>query len=264
MRASTKRRTVWVAAISATCAMASGYAAAGQPDQTVTPYQVVTHDNQKDWKIDAVGGAVTFEPATTCDAPSARGAGAVRLTVAPGDGYARLRNGRYNNTPLASLVALDYWTCDNNNNGQQWPFLMLNVDWNGDHQADDIIFFEPSYQNPSEGGACGALSGQATPALHTWQHWDALRGSDGTTANACWWSANDATFMPGDVIRSLSQYVLQHPGAAIVNPSGNRGGVQIVHGFASPSDNFDGYADSFRIADNNPNSGVTYDFEPAQ
>ena len=39
--------------------------------------QVVTHDNQKDWKIDAAGGAVTFAPATGCDAPSARGTGAL-------------------------------------------------------------------------------------------------------------------------------------------------------------------------------------------
>src|SRR5205085_2378420 len=80
------------------------------------------------------------------------------------------------NTPLASLVALDYWTCDRNNNGQQWPFLMLDVDWNGDQQLDDIIFFEPSYQNTLEGGACGTVSGQPTPVLKTWQHWDALRG----------------------------------------------------------------------------------------
>jgi hypothetical protein len=103
------------------------------------------------------------------------------------------------------LVALDYWTCDRNNNGQQWPFLMLNVDWNGDQQPDDIIFFEPSYQNPAEGGACGTMSGQPTPVLKTWQHWDALKGSNGANANACWWSLNE--LWPGRVRQGFTATV---------------------------------------------------------
>lgn len=257
------RRVAAAAVIITASGFATGYALAAPGDKTATPYQVVTHDNQKDWKIDVFEGAVTFEPAQGCDKASAIGDGAVHLVVAPGDGWARVRNGDYNNTPLASLTALNYWTCDVNNNGQQWPFLLLDVDWNGDHQVDDNLFFEPSYQNADEGGACGAVSNQAKPMLGVWQQWDALRGDSGATSQACWWSANDPTFMPGDVIRSLSQYIAQHPNATIVNISGNKGGVQIVHGFASPSDNFDGYADSLNIADMNPNSGVTYDFEPS-
>jgi hypothetical protein len=244
--------------------MASSALAVNQT-QSTTPYQVVRHDNMKDWKIDVgPGGTVTFDaqPADCAGPPPNGGSGALHLQVTPGDSWARLRNGDYNNTPLASLVALDYWTCDRNNNGQQWPFLRLNIDWNGDHQPDDAIFFEPSYQNTAEGGACGTLSGQATPTLKTWQEWDALRGSNGANANACWWSENDATFQPGDIIRPLSQYVAAHPGSAIVNPSGQLGAVQIVHGFSSPSDNYDGYADLLRIGDMNPNSTVTYNFEP--
>lgn len=243
----------------------AGISVAATGTQSNTPVQVVTHDNMKDWKIDVgPGGTVSFDPqpADCAGTPPDAGKGALHLQVTPGDSWARLRNGDYNNTPLASLVALDYWTCDRNNNGQQWPFLMLNIDWNGDHQPDDIIFFEPSYQNPVEGGACGLQSNQPTPVLTTWQHWDALRGANGASANACWWSLNDPTFQPGDVIRSLSQYVQQHPGATIVNPSGTHPGVQIVHGFASASDQFDGYADLLRIGVRNPNSTVTYNFEP--
>jgi len=225
--------------------------------------QVVTHDNQKDWKIDVFNGTVTFDPqpADCTNTPPAGGAGALHLTVDPGDGWARLRNGRFDNAPLASLTKLDYWTCDRTNNGQQWPFILLDVDWDGNHTVDDFIFFEPAYQNPAEGGLCGIQSAQGPEMLHQWQEWDALRGTSGATANACWWSANDPAFPPGFTIRSLKEYVAAHPAATIVNPDGNHGGVQIVHGFASPSDRFDGYADLFRIGARNPNFDVTFDFE---
>lgn len=252
-----------VAAVLGASCLAAGYASATPPDHATTPIQVVTHDNEKDWKIDAVNGIVSFDAAEGCDAPSHTGDGALHLTVSPGDGHARLRNGLYNNTPLADLTALNYWACDVNNNGQQFPFLMLDVDWDGDHVTDDIIFFEPTYQNPTDGGACGALSAQQSPQEHMWQYWDALRGNTGADSNACWWSVNDPTFMPGTVIRPLSQYVMQHPDATIVNPDGNFGGVQVAHGDASPSDAFDGYVDTLNIADGNTNSGVTYDFEPS-
>jgi hypothetical protein len=264
---STRRATFAIVFVVSVCWLAAtaGMSIATNTTQSTTPYQVVTHDNMKDWKIDVgPGGSVTFDPqpADCAGPPPNGGKGALHLQVTPGDSYARLRNGDYNNTPLASLVALDYWTCDRNNNGQQWPFLRINVDWNGDQQPDDAIFFEPSYQNTVEGGLCGTRSGQATPALKTWQHWDALRGTNGASANACWWSENDPTFMPGDVIRSLSDYIAQHPGATIVNPSGQLGAVQIVHGFSSASDQYDGYADLLRIGDMNPNSTVTYNYEP--
>jgi len=234
------------------------------PALAANPTQVVTHDNQKDWKIDVFNGTVTFDPQPPdCVAPPPDGgAGALHLTVDPGDGWARLRNGRFNNAPLASLNKLDYWTCDRMNNGQQLPFILLDVDWDGDHTVDDVIFFEPAYQNPVEGGMCGTDSAQAPQMLHQWQEWDALRGASGADANACWWSGNDPAFPPGFPIRSLKEYVAAHPGATIVNPDGNHGGVQIVHGFASPSDRFDGYADLFSIGARNPNMGVTFDFEP--
>src|SRR5436305_3388749 len=124
-------------------ALGAGSAQGANTTQTTTPYQVVTHNNMKDWKIDAFNGTVTFDPQPTgcTGAPPNSGRGALHLQVDPGDGWARLRNGDYSNTPLASLVALDYWACDHTNNGQQWPFVMLNVDWNGDNQPDDIVFF---------------------------------------------------------------------------------------------------------------------------
>jgi hypothetical protein len=170
---------------------------------------------------------------------------------------------------------LDYWACDQNNNGQQWPFILLDIDWNGDNTIDDLIFFEPAYQSAA-GGACGVLqSHQPQPLRNVWQFWDALR-NDGGTFNACYWALSSPLAGgtgtvgcgPGADVCSLSEYIAQHPDAAIINVDGNHGGVQIVHGFASPSDMFDGWVDAFTIGKDingtngqTYNSTITYDFQ---
>src|SRR5205085_8485486 len=105
-----RRSTLSVAVVVCACcsaAMAST-ALAANTTQSVTPYQVVTHDNMKDWKISVgPGGSVTFDPqpADCASTPANGGKGALHLQVTPGDSFARLRNGDYSNTPLASLVA---------------------------------------------------------------------------------------------------------------------------------------------------------------
>src|SRR5436305_12757125 len=101
-----------VAFVAAVCcaAMTAGAALATNTSQSVTPYQTVTHNNMKDWKIDVgPGGTVTFDPQPPdCAGPPPNaGRGALHLQVTPGASYARLRNGNYNNTPLASPNALD-------------------------------------------------------------------------------------------------------------------------------------------------------------
>jgi hypothetical protein len=120
------------------------------PDGTLAPddpppfghtTHVVTHDNQDSWKIQAMSGTVTFENDTTCDpANTPLPSGALHLVVVPSVGpltSARLRATRYHRTYLRDISRLDYYSCDNKNNGQQWPFVVLEIDWNHDNQIDD-------------------------------------------------------------------------------------------------------------------------------
>ena len=256
------------------------------PDGTLTPddplpsghtIHVVTHDNQDSWKVQvSPTGEVTFEDETTCDpsAPPPLPPGALHLVVMPTTGtepltFARLRATRYHRTYLRDLTRLDYWACDEENNGQQWPFIALEIDHNGDNVIDDELIFEPAWQNAAEGGECGAVSNQGPEMLDKWQFWDALR-TDATTGqfHACWWSVEEMTvFPPGFTIRPLSDYIAAHPNAAIVNLDGNHGGVQIIHGFAE-NVTFDGWVDAFTIGKDingsngqTQNSTITYDFQ---
>ncbi|HKO14824.1 MAG TPA: hypothetical protein VJU87_01240 [Gemmatimonadaceae bacterium] len=250
------------------------------PDGSLTtqedlPYgntiHVVTHDDQDSWKVQVSSGTVTFEEDQCDAAETPLPTGALHLVVVPGAGpytYARLRSTRYHRTYLRDLSRLDYHACDQKNNGQQWPFLALEIDWNGDNTIDDEIVFEPAYQNAVQGGLCGLGSAQPDPVYDKWQFWDALR-KDATNGDdrACWWSVEDPTFPPGDVIRPLSQYIAAHQDAAIVNLDGNHGGVQVMHGFASASDSFDGWVDALTIGkdvngtNGQNNSTITYDFQ---
>ena len=254
------------------------------PDGTLTPddplpfghtIHVVTHDNQNSWKVQvSPTGAVTFENEMTCDPSEVPPLppGALHLVVMPTTGtepftFARLRATRYHRTFLRDLTRLDYYTCDEANNSQQWPFIALEIDWDGNNTIDDELVFEPTYQNPVDGGLCGVGSNQGPPVLQTWQFWDALR-NDGGMFMACWWSMNDPAFPPGDVIRPLSEYIAAHPNAAIVNLDGNHGGVQIIHGFSEKTDTYDGWVDAFTIGKDingsngqTQNSTITYDFE---
>ena len=232
---------------------------------------VVNHDDMDSWKIQVASGTATFENDRCDAAETPQGSGALHLVVTPGAGpatYARDRATRYHRTYLRDLTRLDYYACDHKNNGQQWPFLVLEIDWNGDNTIEDQIVFEPAYQNGAQGGACGALSNQGPEALDRWQFWDGRRQDAAGRFRACWWSVNDPAFPSGFAIRSLSDYITAHPNAAIVNLDGNHGGVQALHGLSSASDSYDGWVDALTIGkDINGSSGqtynstITYDFE---
>jgi hypothetical protein len=253
--------------------LSDGTLTADDPPPLGKSIHVVDRDNKDSWKIDVSStGSVTFDNDMTCDpAETPLGPGALHLVVAQGDEHARLRSTRYHRTFLRDLTRLDYFTCDERNNGQQLPFILLDIDWNGDNVIDDLIFFEPPYQNPGEGGACGAGSNQGVQTLGKWQFWDALR-IEGGTFKACWWAMSSPLggggtgtvgCGQGEFVCSLSDYLAQHPEAAIVNVDGNHGGVQVVHGFASPENTFDGWVDAFTIGKNlnNSNSTITYDYQ---
>jgi hypothetical protein len=165
-----------------------------------------------------------------------------------GDCSAELRNSAYAGLRLDALTALGYYTYDLTNNGQQYPYIELYVNWSGGSTVDDMLFFEPPYQSAGTGGA--DCANQPPSAMSTWQRWDALHG--------CWWSV-DGTLNQGIGSGTLSDYLAAHPNARIVNSS-TGGGIHLLVGFASPDNQFDGNVDGFRIATSS--SDTTYDFEP--
>jgi hypothetical protein len=165
-----------------------------------------------------------------------------------GDCSAELRNNAYSGVKLSALTALNYWTYDVTNNGQQFPYIELNISSTGGSTPDDALFFEPPYQAPGAGGTDCAT--QAATVMNTWQQWDALHG--------CWWS-NGGTLNPGTGSGTLADYLTTFPNATVLNSS-TGGGVHLVVGFTSPSDQFDGNVDAFTIGVSGSNT--TYDFEP--
>jgi hypothetical protein len=207
-------------------------------------------------------GSVTF---VTGPATPPLGVGSAELKTGNGttggDCSAELRNSAYSGVKLSALTALGYWTYDVSNNGQQFPYLELNIDTTGTGTGpDDAIFFEPPYQTPTTGNP--ALPDQGAAVMNEWQSWDALDGG--------WWANSGggsgttgctpgAPSGPNTGVCSLADYISQHPNARILNSS-TGGGVHLVVGFASATDQFDGNVDAFRIATSS--SDTTYDFEP--
>jgi hypothetical protein len=184
------------------------------------------------------------------------GVGSAELTTgnvtSGGDCAAQLRNTAYAGMKLSDLNALSYSTYVNKNNGQQAPYLSLEVNNSGNAggSVDDIVFFEPPYQQPTTGDP--SLPDQGAVAYDTWQSWNALEGG--------WWDNNGELGYGGSQqVQPLSAYVTAHPNAVIVNAS-TGGGVRLAVGYASPGDQFDGNVDAFTIG--TAASTTTYDFEP--
>lgn len=198
-------------------------------------------------------GSVNFVPGP---AAPPLGVGSVELktgnTSGGGDCSAEVRNSNYAGVKLSSLTALGYWTYDVSNNGQQYPYLELNINQSGTGTSvDDSLFFEPPYQAPGQGGI--SCADQAPTAMDTWQQWDALNG--------CWWDNDNFSGWDGGTNTGLlSAYLAAYPNAKVVNSS-TGGGVHFVVGFADPDFTYDGNVDAFRIATSG--SDTTYDFEPA-
>jgi len=173
------------------------------------------------------------------------GEGSLELAVgADGDDAAQARNTDFAGTRLADLTHLSYSTfVSDDGSGGQMPYLIVNIDQDGNGSVDDRLFFEPVYQN-------GTYSGDSIPnqcgtapncvALNEWKSWNALVGG--------WWSLNDATF--GPPLKTLATYISENPDAEIVNTSATEGGVRLVAGGGAGAwDNFVGNVDAFRIND---------------
>jgi len=220
-----------------------------------TSFVAVHKNGEGHWKqrITSAGGTVSF---VTGPATAPIGSGSVRLMTGSGHGddAVELRNDSYQDKTLSKLTGLSYWTYMHTNNGQQFPYLILNIDRDGNGTIDDLLFFEPPYQSPGTGGSCAT---QARTQMDTWQGWNARGG--------CWYGIDANTFdptfaAPGIGTQSLDAYITQNPMARIRNASAG-GGLRVLVGFASPTDNFDGNVDSFRVAFGT--DAKTYDFDPA-
>jgi len=216
------------------------------------------------WYFQTVGGTASGGYQNGPGSPPL-GTGSLRLTVgALGDDFVALRNINYNGVPLSSLTSLSYDTYIQAHNGCVAPYLMLSVDIDGDgvfnpSGLDDALFFEPCYQNgtyitsppgqtilPQNGG------GPNPTTVGGWQHWEAL-------TSAGWWSANYGG-AGGPPLTTIAQYILDHPGAKIVNTDACLGGVRIRAGAGAPVwNNFDGNVDNFTIGVSGNNT--TYNFE---
>jgi outer membrane protein OmpA-like peptidoglycan-associated protein len=188
------------------------------------------------------------------------------LQLATGDGTTgatcstALRNSNYENVPLSSLTALSYSTYDQVNNGSQFPYLRLQINYGGGGtNANDTLFFEPPYQTPSSGSAL--CPDQGAPVMDTWQNWNALTG--------CWWSNSGSLGNPGTGVVPMSYILSQYPNAYIVNMSQAsspftpiaRGGIGVEVGEGGDPDQFVGNVDNFTIGTSA--STTTYNFEPA-
>jgi hypothetical protein len=256
---------------------------AGLSVVAATVVVVVYPGNLEGWQTETVPGAQpspTVPPSVNFvtgpgTPPFGRGSAELRVG-SDGGAEASLRHPNYAGTrlpdpsmpfPAASdeLTALAYSTyVQSGGSGGQAPYLILNIDNNDDGAVDDLLFFEPVYQNgsyptvdPSVSipNQCGDNPACVVPGQ--WQTWNALDGG--------WWSLNAGTF--GPPLTTLRFYRSQNPNARIVNSASGAGGVRIVAGGGAGTwDNFVGNVDAFRIgvgADPEGDPNITiYDFEP--
>jgi hypothetical protein len=172
-----------------------------------------------------------------------------------GDGAEILSDTGYAGVALNSITALSYSTYDTQNNGQQFPYLQLEISTS--NHGFDQLFFEPPYQTPGAGNP--ALPDQGATAMNTWQSWNAFTGG--------WWD-NQGLCGSGGAggVESLAACEANFDNATIVNDFGTAGildgvgGVQFDVGFASPSDQFNGNVDAFAIGVDGVTT--TFDFDP--
>jgi hypothetical protein len=173
-----------------------------------------------------------------------------------GAGAAQISTIAYDGQLLSSIITLGYAENTFQNNGQQNPYIRVNVSLNIGGVAgaggQDALFFEPSYQTPSSGNP--SLPNQGGTVMNTWQTWNAQLGG--------WWD-NNGNFTPGadegpsaPGVNSLAAFLALYPVATIAdNPfTFGDGGISFVMGWDGTGNK--GYVNDVTI------NGTTYDFEP--
>ena len=186
------------------------------------------------------------------------GVGSAQLSTGDGtmggDGGEDLRTTAYDGVALSQLTQLSFSTYATVNNGSQFPYLSIDISTTGVGPADSNlrIFFEPPYQTPSSGNP--TLPNQGSPVLNAWQTWDALDGG--------WWN-NAGDCNPGsgpNGVCSLATLEALYPNATIEPLADGLGGLALRVGYASPTDEFNGYVDNVTVGV--AGQSVTYNFEP--
>jgi len=220
-----------------------------------TAQTVVTGSGQAGWNTvlfddgsNPVSATATFVNGT---GTPPLGTGSLQMTTGQyGDGASRIYTNNFSGVPLASISSMGYssFTQQASYSGLH-IYLSLRVDYNNDGSEDDVIFFEPEYQN----GYTGNVPTQADAVTGQWQTWDALNGG--------WWSNNNelGTGAAGANVLPMSAFVAAHPNAVITSafaPS-----LRLTAGFGAPTwDNFIGYVDNFNLTITG-GQAFTYDFE---
>ena len=217
---------------------------------------VVTPGNMDGWSFystDSSGvlgtGSNTGQMVTGPATPPL-GTGSANFITAPGggDGSEQLRGGSsFDGTLISSLTSLSYSTYATSIGGDQLPYLQIYVNYNGGTTVDDRFVFEPVYSDSTFGGS------QPTPALDTWQTWNAFTGK--------WYSNNGDPGGPGSDAVTLATIIAAHPNAVIVDSAPGVGGLRFTSGFSSSTDNYNTNIDDFTIGVSGTNT--TFDFDPA-
>ena len=204
----------------------------------------VVHPGDMDGWAENESGGSTVEFVNGPETPPL-GTGSAEFRVdATGATAAQLRNDTYDGLALADITELSYSTYVTNNNNEQAVYIILNVDTDGDGDSDDLLFFEPVYQDAS---FCS--NDQGDVLVGEWQDWDARNG--------CWWSLSGNAGTPGTGVFTWEEILEVYPDATIAVSTNPTGAVRLVAGFGGPADwgNFIGNADAFSINED------TYDFE---
>lgn len=152
---------------------------------------VVGPENAAGWTLRVGGSSAAGFEATPADRLLGKGSVGFAIGTSPSDEVS-LRNESLAGTRLAELKELRYsMRLSHLDPGAAAPFVMLPVDLNNDGFIDDHLLFRP------------------TPALNSWQSWDALRGG--------WWSTSEIGAPDERGIRSLAAYVAAMPDARIAS-----------------------------------------------
>ncbi|MDQ3930349.1 MAG: hypothetical protein M3328_14550, partial [Chloroflexota bacterium] len=168
------------------------------------------------------------------------GVGSFQFTTGTdGDSFPNIRNSNYHGIKLSQINAFSYNTYVSapiTNSGQA-PYIILNIDNNGDNAVDEQLFFEPAYQKPAYGPVPDQCPGMTNcVALNTWQHWDAKLGG--------WWVVTNG----GPPVMTLQTYAAANPNARIINSISGLGGVRFVAGCGGSTwANFVGNIDNVTI-----------------
>jgi hypothetical protein len=128
-----------------------------------------------------------------------------------------MRNTGYSGLLLSSITQLSYSTFIQKADSKlDAPFVVLQVDNDGDGLQDDHIIFNVRFQT----GAYMKGSGIATQGPikeKVWQTWDAFNGG--------WFTGTEKAADTSTSLYSLAAYVKEHPNARIVNDSTGGGYV---------------------------------------